>query len=333
VLIQQEVTDTDWNIEHVHIGSVIAKDIDATSGVGVHIESLHASKRIASVTIGAIDVDGAASYGLTVKNADHVTIGPVQVQDVTSLEGIMVYNATDVSMGNIDISEVGTTGVRVTSSSAHITLGQIHVKNCGRALAAQDCVRVDAGCDDVIIAGIFGETTSGNAHARVLDVTGTGYTGYDCCRVEGTTRSLGGPASETVVFNGVEAERFVAGRLRDSGAPAAGTWSRGDIIEHSAPSTATTPGWVCTISGTFSAASTTGNTDGSTAVINSVADTSALFVGEYVTVSAGFASTGPYRILAKTSSTLTVDTASNSVQTGITISTTDPTFKALAVLA
>ena len=113
-------------------------------------------------------------------------------------------------------------------------------------------------------------------------------------------------------------------------APTTGTYTIGNIIYDSTPVSSQPQGWTCTTSGTFSAATdATGDTDGSTAVITGMTDTSDFFIGEYATVSAGFASTGPYRILIITATTMTLDTNSNSAQSDITVSTTDPVFNAL----
>jgi hypothetical protein len=117
-------------------------------------------------------------------------------------------------------------------------------------------------------------------------------------------------------------------------APTAGTHSQGTVVLNSSPAASGAPGWVCTTSGTFSAATdNTGDTDGSTGVITGMADTSDFNIGDYITVSAGFASTGPHKILSKTSSSITVNANSNSSQTNITVSTPDPVFSAMANLA
>ena len=64
----------------------------------------------------------------------------------------------------------------------------------------------------------------------------------------------------------------------------------------------------------------TGDPDGSTAVIPGMTDTSDFDVGDAVTVSAGFPSTtDDYKILAKTSTSLTLDTNSTSAQTNVTV--------------
>ncbi len=120
-----------------------------------------------------------------------------------------------------------------------------------------------------------------------------------------------------------------------SAAPTSGTWKQGDIIWNTAPASggATLNGWRCDHSGTFSSATdNTGDTDGSTAVITGMTDTSDFSVGDYVDVSAGFASTGPYKIVALTATTITLDTVSNAVATNITVDTSDPTFVSMGVL-
>ena len=69
--------------------------------------------------------------------------------------------------------------------------------------------------------------------------------------------------------------------------------------------------------------SITANTDGSTGVITGIisADLARVAVGDSVTVSAGFATTGPFEVTAKssTANSLTVDASSNSSQTGVTV--------------
>lgn len=63
-----------------------------------------------------------------------------------------------------------------------------------------------------------------------------------------------------------------------------------------------------------------GDPDGSTGTIPGMADTADFFVGDSVTVSAGFPSTTDgYKILSKTSTSVTLDTLSTSVQTNVTV--------------
>ena len=115
--------------------------------------------------------------------------------------------------------------------------------------------------------------------------------------------------------------------------PVTDTYRRGDVIHNTVAASGVTSGWVCITSGTFSAATdATGDTDGSTAVITGMADTSDFYLGQFVSVSAGFATTGPFEVLRKTATTITIDTNSNAVQANVTVSTPDPTFAAMANL-
>jgi len=116
-------------------------------------------------------------------------------------------------------------------------------------------------------------------------------------------------------------------------APTGGTWAQGSVIFNAASATGVSPAWSCVHSGTFSAATdSTGDTDGSTAVITGMADTSDFAVGNWVDVTAGFPTTGPYKVLALTSTTMTLDTSSDSAESNITVDTSDPTFLAWAAL-
>ena len=113
-----------------------------------------------------------------------------------------------------------------------------------------------------------------------------------------------------------------------SAAPTAGTWSLGDRIYDSSPSAGGSLGWVCTSAGTFSTATdNTGDTDGSTAIITGMTDTSDFNIGDYVDVSNGFP-VGTVRIVDIISATsIRVNVNSDSAQNNITVSTPDPVFK------
>jgi len=63
-----------------------------------------------------------------------------------------------------------------------------------------------------------------------------------------------------------------------------------------------------------------GVTDGSTGVITGLADTSAFSVGDYIIISNGFSARGPYYITALSSTTITVNGDSNTIQTGVQLS-------------
>ena len=63
----------------------------------------------------------------------------------------------------------------------------------------------------------------------------------------------------------------------------------------------------------------TGDTDGSTGVIEGMANTSDFFVGMNVSVSAGFSARGPFRITSKTASSITVNANSNSRRSNVKV--------------
>jgi hypothetical protein len=117
-------------------------------------------------------------------------------------------------------------------------------------------------------------------------------------------------------------------------APTAGTATQGDIVWRADATSGQLAGWMCTHSGTFGAATdNTGDTDGASNVITGMTDTSDFAVGDYVDVSAGFASTGPYRIIAITATTITINALSNAAVNNITVDTSDPVWTAMANLA
>ena len=123
--------------------------------------------------------------------------------------------------------------------------------------------------------------------------------------------------------------RLEHGWANSGTAPTTATFSAGDVIYDESPSASGSIGNVCVTSGSFSTATdNTGDTDGSTEVITGMTDTSDFFLGQYVTVSAGFPSaTTPYKILALTSTTMSLNTDSTSVQSNVTVSTPNPVFK------
>jgi len=121
-------------------------------------------------------------------------------------------------------------------------------------------------------------------------------------------------------------------------APADGTWTQADVAWNTGAAAGGDPGWMCVTSGTFSAATdATGDTDGSTAIITGMTDTSDFEVGQFVTTSAGFPNSVddgdvPVLILAITTTTMTIDDTSDSAEADITVLTPSPAFKAMANL-
>jgi len=128
----------------------------------------------------------------------------------------------------------------------------------------------------------------------------------------------------------IQAEVAGGGDAFGTALPTDGTWKRGVRYWKTLPAASASPGWHCVTSGTYSTATdNTGDTDGSTAVITGMTDTSDFNIGDYVTVSAGFPTTGPYRIVAKTASSITLEVNSTSIQSNITVETPDPVWAAM----
>jgi hypothetical protein len=122
--------------------------------------------------------------------------------------------------------------------------------------------------------------------------------------------------------------------ISSAAVPAGGIWQKGSNITNSNPTIGQPAGWVCTNGGSLSNKTATGTraTDGSTGVITGVTNASTFVTGDYVNVSAGFASTGPFIILAVGTSSLTVNANSNSVQAGVAITQGVPVFPAFSAL-
>lgn len=147
--------------------------------------------------------------------------------------------------------------------------------------------------------------------------------------------------AEDLIGNLIDSRNFRVGATGEftfktmfwSGVPSSGTWKRSMIIWNIAPAAGGAPGWMCVASGTFSAATdNTGDTTLNSFIITGMADTSDFFIGDYVTVSAGFPA-GIYKIIAKTASSVTLNAKATSTQANVTVATSDPVWKAMANLA
>lgn len=114
--------------------------------------------------------------------------------------------------------------------------------------------------------------------------------------------------------------------------PSTGTWEIGSRIWKTSPASGGEPGWSCTASGTFSAATEAGTTTSGSNIVTAMVDTTDFVVGQFVDASAGFAVLTALRIISKTSTTITVDRNANA-SGAVILSTTDPVFKAMANLA
>jgi len=128
----------------------------------------------------------------------------------------------------------------------------------------------------------------------------------------------------------------------DTAAPTTGSWNQGDRVFSLAAAVGQPSGWVCTHAGTFEDKSVAGTATNGSPTITEIADTSSLKVGMFVTVSARWASLEPHEIMSIVDSIVTPATpgtvtfAASDVANdsgAVTITTTDPTFTAMANLS
>lgn len=109
------------------------------------------------------------------------------------------------------------------------------------------------------------------------------------------------------------------------------TWEIGDEVHNSVPAAGQPSGWICTKTGTFGAFTEAGTTTSGSPIVTGMADTTDIFVGDFVDASAGFAVLTILRVIGKTANSLTLDRNANA-SGAATLSTTDPVFTAMANL-
>ena len=123
-------------------------------------------------------------------------------------------------------------------------------------------------------------------------------------------------------------------QLRNAGArfdsllapPPSGPYKAGDYVFDQLPASGQATIWACTGTTDDTPTDVAGDTTSGSATVTGVADTSDFNVGEYVTASAGFATTGPYLLLAKTATTLKIDSVATSSQNNITVTEQIPVW-------
>jgi hypothetical protein len=106
-------------------------------------------------------------------------------------------------------------------------------------------------------------------------------------------------------------------------------WRVGDVILKSNVTASTSPGWVNVTPGILSNRSiATGVTTTGSPTITGLSNIYGMEIGSYVTVDIGFPTTGPYKILRRTTTTVTINENANSSQTGVTVANRTAVFKA-----
>lgn len=110
--------------------------------------------------------------------------------------------------------------------------------------------------------------------------------------------------------------------------PSVGTWRQGDSVRVTYPIAAAPIEYVCLSAGTFGTAASNATTVNASNTLINVANTGVFTVGDFITIPTGFATTGPFQILAIGVNQITVDATATSDST-VTITTLNPTFKSI----
>ena len=123
---------------------------------------------------------------------------------------------------------------------------------------------------------------------------------------------------------------FDNGELIASAVPTAGTWDRGTVLYRDDATSGATAGWVCTTAGTFGALSAVNCATTSGSRSATLAATSALAVGEYISI-AGVS--GTKRVVGKNGTSIVLDTAADATVAAGAVAYVSAVFKAMANLA
>jgi len=108
--------------------------------------------------------------------------------------------------------------------------------------------------------------------------------------------------------------------------PLSGTWYVGDTITNSTPATGQAKGYVCTVSGTYGGGSSgAGTSTSGSPTITGLSSTAAIYVGDIVTASAGFATLTGLTVISKTSTSITVNRNANATGS-CTLTESSPTW-------
>lgn len=295
------------------ITSVILND-NYVKATGTSCNALHVQGNSSGslLTISNIAVHGgryqsAAARALNVSNTD-TTIGTIRIKNLTAISGGGTQYAASLSAGGNLIIEGNTMAAGTEGTVVYLNNpGMASIKN------------------NIFSLGKYSISAGSSVTSLMIDGN-----------QDATTHRCAGLSAKNIT--GI----VQAGRINDrqhrlawySGVPTVGTWEIGDVVYDEDIAAGAVAGWMCVASGTFeNFLDVTGDTDGSTAVITGMTSTSGFAVGMYVAVSAGFASTGPYKIRGVTADSITLDTNSNAAASNITVNTIDPVFKAMAAVA
>ena len=186
--------------------------------------------------------------------------------------------------------------------------------------------------------GYYGYSDTVSIAPTHIEIASGSEVQFNCSGAKGATfiRNFGSTAFSKAYFENSNARDFLYYAPSNPPAvfkaisavkPNAGTWQRGTIVSSSSP-TVSNVGWVCTRSGTLASLTATGTptTDGSTGAVTGVSNATSFSQGQYVYVSAGFPTTGPYQVMLSYGTTVVLSANSNSVQSGITLEINSSVF-------
>jgi hypothetical protein len=229
-----------WQSLNVAIGNIVCTGTFGGRGLDVY--------QAVDTHIGGIVAKGATTQNVSFRFTSDLVIGRILSDGNAGGDAIRFDTCTNCSVSGIESKNAAAQGVWLYQNNLSVVISSIYVVNACRVTAGVDAVRVDVGSASTgnSINSILARTTTGNAHARVLDVVSAGSSTITI----GSTVSIGGSNDPTsVIFNSSTSSDLISGHLRRSTAPTLGAWVVGDYVEHNAPTVGGPIGWVNTTAG------------------------------------------------------------------------------------
>lgn len=277
----------------------------------IHMETFNAITCNANSIFHPI-IENGITYGIYIEGGDNNTIIGGVIQDNTGGDGLYLTGTAFTHVSGTWFEGWDTSGITLDGADRTI----LHsIQGGGAKIFLKASSHRNSIIGGRIVVLNIDQTCSLNSYQDALIATLEDF---------GASRYV----KQVQVGGSISTYAPDVAYLPRTAAATTGTWREGDITPRLDPAAGEYAGWVATTNGTFSTATdSTGDTDGSTAVITGMTDTSDFVISDYVTVSAGFPSAStPYQIRAITSTTITLDTNSDSSQSDVTVATVDPVF-------
>lgn len=308
-----DMSTSGTKLDRVTISGVIIDTTTVGHGIGVlgarnvNIDDYHIKSAAAKgiylysgtgawegITIGKGTIKGCGTDGIYAYNGSKLNIAGYNISDslaVAAYDGIRLEDVTkfNIGQGIIDLDVTNGYGIYLTRTTGLGIVSGANIINC--------------------LQEIYNDST-GNC----IQIYGNlGYPTAPAVPASTTPEDNPNPFPVRVTVVGATVSAIAIG---PTGATVATGATSGSVILQ--------PSWDIVL--TYSAfADTTGDTDGSTAVITGLTDTTGFSIGSVVTASAGFPAV-TLTVVSKTATTLTLDVASDSSQTDITVTQAKPTW-------